>query len=145
MGVSINETWSYQIYNYTGIGYYPATAPQPWPPPLPKTQSQPVGGAALAGTGLPAAAPTRNDADTADWSKVPQWVIYPVSTQVTKSDVLHQSTETFAEKTVSLTAGARPGPQGDTNFDPHQPYRTYPTDVPSWLSLTNQTSTSYTD
>ena len=155
MGVSINETWSYQIYNYSGIGYYPATAPMPWPPPPPKTQSQPVGTAGLnaltmSGTPLPAEPPDRTaiPSATAKWSPVPQWVIYPVAKIVNKSYVLQQSTEVYAQKTVSVTAGVRPGtdlPPGAPPIDPTNPYRTYPSDVKKWVNVAGVKSNTYQD
>jgi hypothetical protein len=141
MGVSINETWSYQIYNYSGIGYYPTTAPQPWPPAPPKTQSQPLGvpkgkghehhKATLGGVALPAEAPDRDDDNVRDWPEPPQWVIYPVAKIVNKSYVVDQSSEVYAQQTVSVTAG----PRTDLNIlDPTQPKRTYPSDVASYLT-----------
>ncbi len=143
LGVSINETWSYQIYNYSGIGYYPATQPQPWEPAPPKTQTQPIGGAALSGVGLPADAPTRDPAAMVDWSPVPRWVIYPVAKIVNKSYVVHQSSEVFAERTVSVTAGPRP--PDDDNPEPSKPVKTYAPDVPAWLDAGGNSNTAYND
>ncbi len=154
MGVLINETWSHQIYNYSGIGYYPATAPQPWPPAPPKGQFQPIGNTPLAGSALPAEPPKRDkDKDAlAPWSQVPQWVIYPVSKIVNKSYVVHQSSEVFADRTVSITAGLRPFPRDAPStkhpvagFDPRDPYRTYPTDVPQWVDAAGTPRSSYKD
>ncbi|HEY4118861.1 MAG TPA: hypothetical protein VGM56_13440 [Byssovorax sp.] len=103
MGVSINETWSYQVYNYTGIGYYPATQPQPWDeifgPPPPKTQMQ------SADKTQPIQPPDRVKLTTLP--KKPEWVIFPVSKQVTKNYVWNQSSETYIQRTITLTAGPR--------------------------------------
>jgi hypothetical protein len=119
MGVSISETWSYQNYNYTGIGYYPATEPQPWPPPQPKTQFWSLDGK------TPIEAPARNPPPP-DFPQPPEWVIYPVSKVVNKSYVWRQSSETFVNQTVSITAGPRLHPVID---DPSAPARTYPPDA----------------
>jgi hypothetical protein len=122
MGVSVGETWSYQNYNYTGIGYYPLTHPQPDNPipyPAPKTQTWSLDGK------TPIEAPARNPPPP-DFPTEPEWQIYPVSKVVNKSYIWRQSSETFIEQSVTITAGPRLSP---VIADPSAPARTYPPDA----------------
>jgi hypothetical protein len=124
MGVSIAEKWSYQVYNYQGIGYYPATIPQPQPYPPPKTQTM-VGNSTTVTPGTAIDAPSRNPPPP-DFPTLPEWVIYPVSKVVNKTYVWRQSSETYVEQTVAVTAGPRLHPAvHNVEF----PERTYPPDA----------------
>ncbi len=147
MGVSINETWSYQIYNYTGIGYYPATPPQPWPPAPPAAKSQTLGTSVdptqMGGVALPAKPPDRDSTAMDPWpSPLPEWVIYPVAKSVTKNYIVQQSTETFVNQTVAITAGPRSHPKVKHTL---QPERTTPSDVMWYVDANDKTASSYPD
>ena len=119
MGVSISETWSYQNYNYTGIGYYPLTQPQPQPYPPPKTQTWSLDGK------TPIEPPARSPPPP-DFPTEPEWQIYPIHKVVNKSYVWRQSSESFVHQTVTINAGPRLHPVID---DPAFPARTYPPDA----------------
>lgn len=100
-GVSINETWSYQTYNYTGVAYYPAKASPAFlkNPDLPGVDHDPT-----------------NPSDP--WYVQPNVVIFPVGKTVNKSYLWLQSTETFVNKTVAITAGPRTDAQPLTATPP---------------------------
>ncbi len=57
---------------------------------------------------------------------MPEWQIYPVAKVINKTYAWRQSTETYVEQTVQVTAGPRLDP---TIADPSAPTRTYPPDA----------------
>ena len=102
-GLGVNETWAYVTVNYTGIGYYPITRPEPWDelygPPPPKTQTQSADKTQM----IPP--PVRKQIPK--FPDPPELQIFPSWKTVSKTYSWNTSSETYANRTVTITAGPR--------------------------------------